>query len=86
MEVCAIADHFFSSDTVSGDKTDDILLRGVAASTAGLSLLSGLPSSQPLHCSLELINSTSRFYSIYCPSQVSAPGIRGLEKYLSFIL
>lgn len=69
MEVCAIASHFFSSDTVSGDKTDDILLRGVTASTAGLSLWSGLPFSQPLHCSLELINSTSRCYSICCPFQ-----------------
>lgn len=53
MQVCAIANHFFSSDTVSRDKTDDVLLRGVAASTAGLSLQPGLPSSQPLHCSLD---------------------------------
>lgn len=39
MEVCAITDHSLSSDTVPGDKTDDIPLRGVAASPAGLSLV-----------------------------------------------
>lgn len=65
MQVCAVASRFFSSDTVAGNKTDDVLLRGVAASTAGLSLWSGLPSSQPLHCSLEVNNSASRFYGIY---------------------
>jgi len=68
VEVCATAHHFFSSDPVSGDKTDDVLLTGVAVSAAGLCLWSGLLSSQPSRCDLELINSTRRFYDIYRPS------------------
>lgn len=40
----------------------------------------GWPTFLPTF-TLQLINSTSKCYSIYCPS----PGTRGLEKHLSFI-